>query len=349
LYNEREGYTGKLERYIAGDIEDKLIEKIIYLKDNKIISEKEKPFNDILFKLITNNSNKSLNIDDASSNTNKEKSNFVSQILQPADDLKSKIQKFEAIKNNSFKSNPAFPIYNKNQNELIKENENNQNINDQKNNIKNSPIISIPIKTEINKVNIENKEIPDKINDTNPENDAAKLITPTTEDNTLIKETVSNNSSINVMPRDNFESSIFLLPIIVGIILLVNGIFLVSSFFFLPNKIEGISEAAGLIISYLSIFPGFFIPLNSLRGLSFTMLGLFLCFVGFDILLLGFSIWKNVKLSDFIGSIVFTLSGLLSLTSLLINGLSFVPFSIVSLVLNAITAYLLFKRTRRNQ
>ena len=105
LYNERDGYTGKLERYIAGDIEDKLIEKIIYLKDNKIISENEKPFNDILFKLITNNSNKSLNIEDTSSNTNNGKSNFVSQIYQPADDLKSKIQKFEAIKNNSLRSN----------------------------------------------------------------------------------------------------------------------------------------------------------------------------------------------------------------------------------------------------
>lgn len=336
LYNERSDIENTLKKYIIGDIEEKLIEKILYAKDNKNIDNKDNSYNEILFKLINNDSIKDKNIDKIYTND-----------MLNIDDTKSKIEKYEAIKNNSLNNYQNINLSNKKQDDVLKQTMLNQNTDKKEYSETSSQIITPNIKTDTQKVKIENQQIETNNNIINTREETDKNPTLKPED---IKqpETTGNNPSIVIIPRNDLESHIYLLPIIVGIILLVDGVFLISSFFFLPSSMQEIPETIRILISYLSFFPGFFIPLSSLSGLSLTTLGLILGLMGFNILLLGASIWKKVKFSNFIGSIVFIIAALLSLTSIIISGLSNTPFALISLVLNGITSYLLYKRSKTN-
>jgi hypothetical protein len=198
------------------------------------------------------------------------------------------------------------------------------------------------VHAHINEEDKENHDNSLKTNNINIEKEISKSSNPKTVDGPSVDQATLST----VWPRNDLISTIYLLPMVVGIVLMAGGVFLLSSNFFIPYNFGRVSEVIGVIITYLSIFPGFFIPLSSLSGLSLSALGLFICFIGFDILLLGISIRKNVRFSNLIGFFVFLISALLSLTSLLINGITGAPFALVSLVVNGITSYLLYKRSR---
>ena len=341
LYSESSD-EDKLERYLVEDVEDKLLEKILHLdvQDKKAEQlekevedekyEKKETFNDVFFRLIKNGPVIDSKINQNLQNVDTKKSAFVETQLM--DNPQSKTDSGEVLQNRTFNKYPDIDILNKKHEDLLKQ--------------QLEPDNNLKQESNKNNLSLNSSNTVASINNENQTNNLTAVVENPKTSNPIIEAnsqtTINNPLKVN-LPRNDLQSNIYLVPIVGGIALLVGGIFLYSSNFLLP-PIH--ADTLGVIIKYLSIYPGFFIPLSALTGLGSAALGFSLGYIGCVVLLLGIGIWKNVRFSSAIGALVFFISTLFTLTSLITNGLAGAPYALVALGVNGVTSYLLYLRAR---
>ena len=124
---------------------------------------------------------------------------------------------------------------------------------------------------------------------------------------------------------------LFLVVTTSGIMLTISGLFVMILAATLPAEVSGVELLQQSVLSVLGLIPGVPINMNDLEGSSL------------DLLVVGLGLWVRSKVARWIAIIVFTSSVFFNFVQFLLLGLLGAPMATVSLLVNALILYLLWK------
>jgi len=136
---------------------------------------------------------------------------------------------------------------------------------------------------------------------------------------------------------------LFLVVTTSGIMLTISGLFVMILAATLPAEVSGVELLQQSVLSVLGLIPGVPINMNDLEGSSLTAIGMVSWIVGLDLLVVGLGLWVRSKVARWIAIIVFTSSVFFNFVQFLLLGLLGAPMATVSLLVNALILYLLWK------
>jgi len=131
--------------------------------------------------------------------------------------------------------------------------------------------------------------------------------------------------------------------ITIGVILLVEGLYLIILDASLPLRAGEASLTVQSVAFVLEALPGIPLCISDLAYSGITALGLISWIVGLDILLVGLGLWAKHKIAQWAAFFIFLVAAFFDFVQLLLFGFVGSPNSAVGLSLNGLILYLLLK------
>jgi len=135
-----------------------------------------------------------------------------------------------------------------------------------------------------------------------------------------------------------------ILLIVVGVVLLVGGLFLM--FEDLNSTQAGKGLPVQSVASIMSMIPGIPFYIGDLTQSGANVIGLVSWIVGLDLLLIGLGLWARHRLAWLASLLVFTLAAYFNFVQFLLYGIIGAPVSVVEMSIDVFLLYVLLTRAR---